>query len=56
MMSAVRAPKSKPGTMAFWILSASINAMRSTASVDGCPFLNVPPERKRVATFAVEWF
>ena len=40
-MSAVRAPQSKPATIALSISSASINAMASTARTDCCPLRNV---------------
>ena len=40
--------QSNPARMAFWIFSASINAMTSTASTACWPFRNVSLERKRV--------
>ncbi len=48
MMSAVRAPQSKPASTAVWIFSASISAMVSTATADGWPLRTVSLERKRV--------
>jgi hypothetical protein len=47
-MLAVRAPQSKPASVARWILSASINATASRATAEGWPLRTVSPERKRV--------
>ena len=47
-MLAVRAPQSQPPMTAFSILSASINAMTSTATADCWPLRGVSAERKRV--------
>jgi hypothetical protein len=48
MIPAVREPQSKPATIAFWILSASIKAMASTAIAACSPFRIVSSDRKRV--------
>ena len=45
-MSAVRAPQSKPATIAFSIPSASISAMASTASAACSPLRNVSSEQE----------
>jgi hypothetical protein len=47
-MSAVRAPQSKPATIALSIPSASIKAIVSTARADCRPLRSVSSERKRV--------
>ena len=48
MMSAVRAPQSKPAIVARWIRSASISANMSAATALGCPLRTVVADRKRV--------
>src|SRR5215475_4368679 len=48
MILAVRAPQSKPASIALSILRASMKAMVSTATADGWPLRNVSSERKRV--------
>jgi hypothetical protein len=48
MMSAVRAPQSKPATIAFWMPSASIKATMSTAIAACWPLRSVSAERNRV--------
>ena len=49
MMSAVRAPQSKPATTAFSIRSASIRAMMSTAMTACWPLRGVSLDRNCVA-------
>ncbi len=48
MMSAVRAPQSKPPITAVCIFNASMRLMMSIATTDCCPLRNVALERKRV--------
>ena len=48
MMSAVRAPQSKPAMIDFWMFRASIKARMSSATTDGWPLRKVSLERKLV--------
>ena len=48
MMFAVRAPQSKPASVAFSMLSASISVTMSTATAAGWPLRKALPDRNRV--------
>ena len=51
MTFAVRAPQSKPATIAWSTPSASSSAIASTASTACCPLRTASPERNRVGPY-----